>query len=77
MYLFTKEYREHFFLNDKQVTPKKFEKEFEKDTKGTTLDHQLWLAEQIINGDIIYINKNKYHYEERDVMTGEIKNKKY
>ena len=50
---------------------------FDKNTNGYKLETQFKLAKRILSGEKVKIKQNIYYYEERDVVTGEIKGKEY
>ena len=75
---FTKnKYEEWFYLNGRNVSEKRFMNSFDKNTNGYKLETQFKLAKRILSGEKVKIKQNVYYYEERDVVTGEIKNEEY
>lgn len=75
---FTKNvYEEWFYLNGNNVSEKKFMNSFDRNTLGYKLTTQFKLARRILSGEKVKIRQNVYYYEERNVITGEIKEQKY
>lgn len=50
---------------------------FDRNTANYKTTTQFKLAKRILNGEKVKIKQNVYYYEERDVMTGEIKEQKH
>ena len=50
---------------------------FDRNTKNYKTTTQFKLAKRILSGEKVKIKQNVYYYEERDVMTGEIKEQKH
>jgi hypothetical protein len=70
-------YEEWFYLNGNVVSEKKFMNSFDRNTLNYKTSTQFKLAKRILSGENVKIKQNVYHYEERNVVTGEIKEQKY
>lgn len=70
-------YEEWFYLNGNNVSERKFMNSFDRNTANYKTTTQFKLAKRILSGEKVKIKQNVYYYEERDVMTGEIKEQKH
>lgn len=75
---FTKnDYEEWFYLNGNNVSEKKFLNSFDRNTSNYKISTQFKLAKRILSGEKVKIKQNVYYYEERNVVTGEVKKQEY
>jgi hypothetical protein len=68
--------REYGFINGEEVSMKIFEHQFDLAIKNKPIHTQMFLAKQVVNGEIVKIGKKFFNYEEREMTKIEVKEQK-
>jgi hypothetical protein len=75
---FTKnKYKEYAYINGKEVNIKVFEREFDIELSRKNKKLHGELVKRVLEGEKVKLGRKIFYYEERDVITGDIKVSKY